>query len=129
MTHRELYKDPVNGKLTGVCAGLANYFGLEVWLVRILVISAALLGGSFLVLLAYVAMSLMLEKQPDNFVQAMKSKQEHSLKSKPWQQGQNAKDLINTLERDFDSMENKVRDMEAYVTSEAFKVNREFSKL
>jgi phage shock protein C len=59
----------------------------------------------------------------------MKSKQEHSLKSKPWQQGQNAKDLINTLERDFDSMEHKVRDMEAYVTSEAFKVNREFSKL
>jgi phage shock protein C len=129
MTHRELYKDPVNGKLTGVCAGLANYFGLEVWLVRILVISAALLGGSFLVLLAYVSMSLMLEKQPDNFVQAMKSKQEHSLKSKPWQQGQNAKDLITTLERDFDSMEHKVRDMEAYVTSEAFKVNREFSKL
>ncbi|GMQ46886.1 envelope stress response membrane protein PspC [Vibrio sp. 10N] len=129
MTHRELYKDPVNGKLTGVCAGLANYFGLEVWLVRILVISAALLGGSFLVILAYVAMSLMLEKQPDNFVQAMKTKQEHSLKSKPWQQGQTAKDLINTLERDFDSMEHKVRDMEAYVTSEAFKVNREFSKL
>lgn len=50
---RELYRDPINGKLSGVCAGLANYFGLEVWLVRILVISAALLGGSFLVLLAY----------------------------------------------------------------------------
>ncbi|MEZ8138402.1 PspC domain-containing protein, partial [Vibrio splendidus] len=42
---RELYRDPINGKLSGVCAGLANYFGLEVWLVRILVISAALLGG------------------------------------------------------------------------------------
>lgn len=129
MTHRELYKDPVNGKLTGVCAGLANYFGVEVWLIRILVISAALLGGSFLVLLAYVAMSLMLEKQPDNFVEAMKTKKEHSLKSKPWQQGQNAKDLLNTLERDFDAMEHKVRNMEAYVTSEAYKVNREFSKL
>ncbi|MFC5077379.1 Phage shock protein C [Vibrio thalassae] len=129
MTHRELYKDPVNGKLTGVCAGLANYFGVEVWLIRILVISAALLGGSFLVLLAYVAMSLMLEKQPDNFDEAMKTKKEHSLKSKPWQQGQNAKDLLTTLERDFDAMEHKVRNMEAYVTSEAYKVNREFSKL
>ncbi|WP_394151487.1 envelope stress response membrane protein PspC [Vibrio maritimus] len=129
MTHRELYKDPVNGKLTGVCAGLANYFGLEVWLVRILFISAALFSGFFLVMLAYFALSLMLEKQPENFVQAMKSKKEHSLKSKPWQQGQNAKDLLSTLERDFDSMEHKVRDMEAYVTSEAFKVNREFSKL
>lgn len=44
---RDLYRDPINGKLSGVCAGLANYFGLEVWLVRIMVISAALLGGSF----------------------------------------------------------------------------------
>ncbi|WP_133152586.1 PspC domain-containing protein, partial [Vibrio sp. 10N.261.52.A1] len=38
---RDLYRDPINGKLSGVCAGLANYFGLEVWLVRIMVISAA----------------------------------------------------------------------------------------
>ncbi|HAH03777.1 MAG TPA: envelope stress response membrane protein PspC, partial [Vibrio sp.] len=65
---RELYRDPINGKLSGVCAGLANYFGLEVWLVRILVISAALLGGSFLVLLAYVALTFMLEKQPPQYV-------------------------------------------------------------
>ncbi|MDN3683486.1 PspC domain-containing protein [Vibrio sinaloensis] len=47
MSNKELYRDTVNGKITGVCAGLANYFGLETWLVRILVISAALLGGSF----------------------------------------------------------------------------------
>ena len=53
---RDLYRDPINGKLSGVCAGLANYFGLEVWLVRIMVISAALLGGRFLVLLATLMM-------------------------------------------------------------------------
>lgn len=47
MSKRELYRDPYNGKIAGVCAGLANYFGLEVWLVRILVITAALLGGTF----------------------------------------------------------------------------------
>ncbi len=48
MNKRELYRDPINGKLAGVCAGLANYFGLETWLVRILVITAALLGELFL---------------------------------------------------------------------------------
>ena len=53
---RQLYRDPVNGKISGVCAGLANYFSIEVWLVRILVISAAVLGGAFLVLLAYVCL-------------------------------------------------------------------------
>ena len=47
MNNRELYRDTQNGKLSGVCAGIANYFGCEVWLIRILVISAALLGEAF----------------------------------------------------------------------------------
>ena len=129
MNNRELYRDTYNGKLSGVCAGLANYFGCEVWLIRILVISAALLGGSFLVLLAYIAMTLMLEKQPENYVMSLKAEQEHKLKSKPWQQGQTPDVLLNTLEKDFDILEGKVRELEAYVTSETFKVDREFSHL
>lgn len=129
MNKRELYRDTVNGKITGVCAGLANYFSLEVWLVRILVISAALLGGSFLVLLAYVAMTLMIEKQPDNYVQTIKAQQEHKLKNKPWQQGQTPDSLLNTIEKDFAQLETKIRDVEAYVTSDAFKVDREFKSL
>lgn len=129
MNKRELYRDTENGKISGVCAGLANYFALEVWLVRIMVISAALLGGSFLVLLAYIAMTLMIEKQPANYVEAIKTEQEHKLKSKPWQQGQSPEVLLDTIERDFDSLEVKIRDIEAYVTSDAFKVNKEFKSL
>lgn len=126
---KELYRDPINGKLTGVCAGLANYIGAEVWLVRILVISAALLGGSFLVVLAYLALTLMVEKQPANYVESLKTQQEHTLKDKPWQAGQSPEQLLNTLDKDFGQLEEKVRKMEAYVTSDTFKVNREFSKL
>lgn len=129
MRDRELFRDTLNGKLSGVCAGLANYFGLEVWLVRIMVISAALLGGSFLVVLAYVALTMMLEKQPPNYVETLKTKQDHKLKSKPWEQGQHPKALLMTLEKDFDDIELKVRNIESYVTSEAFTLNREFSKL
>ncbi|QFT10188.1 envelope stress response membrane protein PspC [Vibrio sp. THAF190c] len=126
---RELYRDPINGKLSGVCAGLANYFGLEVWLVRIMVISAALLGGSFLVILAYLAMTFMIEKQPRRYVDELKSKQEHTLKQKPWEQGQTPEFLLNTLERDFEKIERDVRNIEAYVTSDTFKVNREFKNM
>jgi len=129
MNKRELYRDTVNGKITGVCAGLANYFALEVWLVRILVISAALLGGSFLVILAYIAMTLMIEKQPPNYVEAIKAEQEHKLKNKPWQQGQTPEMLLNTIEKDFHNLENQIRDIEAYVTSDAFKVDKEFKTL
>ncbi|MGL5769984.1 MAG: PspC domain-containing protein, partial [Plesiomonas shigelloides] len=34
-----LYRYPREGKVAGVCAGLAHYFGIEVWLVRIMVIT------------------------------------------------------------------------------------------
>ncbi|EJL6308430.1 envelope stress response membrane protein PspC [Vibrio cholerae] len=129
MSKRELYRDPYNGKIAGVCAGLANYFGLEVWLVRILVITAALLGGTFLVLVAYVAMALMLEKLPKQYREDIRSQQEHTLKSKPWAQGQAPKELLHTLDCDLSQVESRIRGVEAYVTSEAFKVNREFRKL
>lgn len=129
MNSRELYRDPVNGKLAGVCAGFANYFGVEVWLIRILVISAGLLGGTFLVLLAYVALAFMLEKQPMTYSENIKAQQDHTLKSKPWQKGQSPEEFLRVLERDFDRIDGKIRNMEAYVTSDTFRVNREFNKL
>ncbi|WP_274024546.1 envelope stress response membrane protein PspC [Vibrio parahaemolyticus] len=129
MNNRELYRDPVNGKISGVCAGFANYFGAEVWLIRIVVISAALLGGTFLVVLAYIAMAFMLEKQPVRYSENIREEQEHTLKSKPWQKGQSPDQLLSVLERDFDRLDGKIRNMEAYVTSDTFMVNREFSKL
>lgn len=129
MNNKELFRDTKNGKISGVCAGLANYLSVEVWLIRILVVSAALLGGSFLILLVYIALTLMLEKQPVQYDETIKTQQEHKLKSKPWQQGQSPDALLDTLERDFDQLEGKIRSMEAYVTSDTFKVNREFKNL
>ncbi|WCE28532.1 envelope stress response membrane protein PspC [Vibrio sp. SCSIO 43137] len=129
MANKQLYRDTVNGKITGVCAGIANYFGAEIWLVRILVVSAALLGGSFLVILAYVAFTLMLEKQPQDYQQTVRAQQDHTLKSKPWQSGQTPAALLDNIELDLDSVDAKVRRVEAYVTSDTFKVNRAFNDL
>ncbi|MEF1310425.1 envelope stress response membrane protein PspC [Vibrio mytili] len=129
MNNRELFRDPINGKLAGVCAGFANYFGVEVWLIRIIVISAALLGGTFLVLLAYVALAFMLEKPPVTYSENIEAQHAHTLKSKPWQKGQSPEQLLSVLERDFDRIDGRIRNIEAYVTSDTFSVNREFSKL
>ncbi|MCE0492645.1 envelope stress response membrane protein PspC [Vibrio salinus] len=130
MANRELYRDPVNGKISGVCAGIANYFGLEVWLVRIIVISVTLLGGGFIVFLAYIALSLMLEKSTEHsgnnkdvFERA------HTLKQRSWKQGEAPDKLLNNLSDDIEQIEQSVRNMEAYVTSEAYKVNKAFRNL
>lgn len=129
MAGRELYKDPVHGKITGVCAGIANYFGLEVWLVRIIVISVTLLGGWFIVGLAYVALSLMLEKRPGGLYEDDVYEKTHTLKQRPWRQGEAPRELLDNLTGDLNKMESSVRKMEAYVVSDAHKVNREFKKL
>ncbi|PJC88053.1 envelope stress response membrane protein PspC [Vibrio sp. HA2012] len=129
MRDRELYRDPVNGKLAGVCAGIAHYFGIEVWLVRIIVVSVTLLGGNFLVVVAYVAAAMMLEKQPYDYTQTVQAEQWHKLKSKSWQSGKTPAQLLMALDQDLYSLESRVRSMEAYVTSDTFKVNREFNKL
>lgn len=44
-TRRKLYRDPANGKVAGVCAGLATFFNMDPVLFRILFVVFTLLGG------------------------------------------------------------------------------------
>ncbi len=61
----ELFRNPSRGKIAGVCAGIADYFGWETWLVRILVVSGVLFGMPFLIL-GYVAAWFILDKDPSS---------------------------------------------------------------
>ena len=55
--------DKANGKIMGVCAGLANYTGIEtVWL-RVAFVAAALLGMGSPVLI-YLVIGLIADRQP-----------------------------------------------------------------
>jgi phage shock protein C len=59
----ELYRIPNQGKIAGVCAGIADYFGWEIWLVRVLMVSGVLFGIPWLVFL-YIAAWFILDKKP-----------------------------------------------------------------
>ena len=58
---RKLYRSTTNRQLAGVCGGLAEYFNLDVTLIRVLFVLLAVLGGSGLVI--YVAMWIIVPKQ------------------------------------------------------------------
>ena len=46
---KQLYRDTDNARIAGVCSGIAHYFGLETWLVRILAVTGFfLLAGPFM---------------------------------------------------------------------------------
>lgn len=145
-TRKNLYRNAENGKIAGVCSGLADYFGIETWLVRILTVTAFfLLAGTF-VFVSYIAAWFILDKKPKGeFVDNSATFSIHSgkgwrnghsqsdtpvsLKTKVWQAGTPPKQVLNELRSKFVQSELKLRDMEKYVTSREFQLKREFSRL
>jgi phage shock protein C len=59
---RKLYRSRSNRQVAGVCGGLAQYFNLDVTLIRILFVVLAVLGGSGLVI--YLAMWIIVPNEP-----------------------------------------------------------------
>jgi phage shock protein C len=144
----ELYRNSSQGKIAGVCAGLADYFGWETWLVRILVVSGVLLGmGWFIVI--YIAGWFILDKKPGtlnkkdqkaqkaqsqyaaetNHAEVDLSSESIKVKSRIWQAGEPPKQAFHDIRHKFKSLEREVRVMERYVTSPEFTVSREINKL
>ena len=140
---RQLYKIPSEGKIAGVCAGVAEYTGAETWLVRVIWISGLLLSGGFF-LIAYFAGWFILDSKPyegSKKRKAGKSDQwkrfdsKHDIdqavevKTKIWQAGEPPRRAYRDIMFQFDSIERRVRDMETYVTSNEFTLKREINKL
>lgn len=58
-TKKTLYRLPKQGKIAGVCAGLADYFDMDVTLMRVLFVVAAFVTGGFGILL-YIILAIIL---------------------------------------------------------------------
>ncbi|MBU2978016.1 envelope stress response membrane protein PspC [Alteromonas sp. C1M14] len=150
-----LYRDTENARIAGVCGGVANYFDLEPWLVRILAVTAFfLLAGPFM-FIGYIACWFILEPKPAagssseseaSEQRAMKnhwgkgwrnsgqyyhhdSSHKVAVKTKVWQAGEPPKQAFHDIAGRFKDAELRLRKMEKYVTSKEFQLNREISRL
>ncbi|QPG04900.1 envelope stress response membrane protein PspC [Salinimonas marina] len=149
--NRQLYRDTEHGQIAGVCAGIANFFGLERWLVRILVVTAFfLLAGPF-IFVGYIACWFILEKKPKHLdaepiysngqtsgkgwrnSQSQNESSDHDssveVKTKVWQAGQPPGQVLTRLTERFSDNEQRLRKMEKHVTSREFLLNREINRL
>jgi phage shock protein C len=59
---RKLYRSRTNRQVAGVCGGLAEYFGMDPTLIRVLFVVLAVLGGSGVVL--YLALWIIVPNAP-----------------------------------------------------------------
>lgn len=129
---KELYRDPKRGKIAGVCAGLSDYFNMELWLVRILFITAVLLSGGPLFVVVYIACWFILDKKEPSMSQSTGKSDEIdpiSVKFKVWQKGEPPRQALFDLKDRLTRLDNRIQNMETYVTSSEFTVSREINKL
>lgn len=65
MNPKRLYKSETNQQLTGVCAGLAEYFGVDPTLMRIGYVLLTVFTGFVPGLIGYVALAVIVPKKSE----------------------------------------------------------------
>ena len=125
---KNLYRDPQRGALGGVCAGLADYLGVEVWVVRLVAVTA-LIFASFLTMLLYLAAWAMLDKRPSVEGGASASYGAAQLKQQGWQQGLMPHQALDRTAQQLDALERRLQAMERCVTSKEYQLRRDLQRL
>ena len=117
-----LYKNPKRAKIAGVCAGLADYLDFDATLIRL----GAVAGACFFpgpIILGYILLAWLLEDRPDGLYE---SEQEEAFWARVHVEPSGT---TRDLRHKFRTIEKRLRDMEAYVTSAPYDLQRKFRDL
>lgn len=141
---RKLYRNPDKAKICGVCSGVAEFFGFEVWVVRIITVSLLLLGWPPIIL-AYFVLYFVLDPRPGSRKEgdpisrykASKGSNQQQKDERPykpsvkdvWRADSNPSNMLDDIERKFSKAESKLQRLESYVTSNSYELEKEFSKI
>jgi phage shock protein C len=119
----KFYKDKQNAKWLGVCAGIADYTGVDVSIIRAgFVLGAVFTGGS--VLLAYWIIAWMTPEKPRRLYD------DNREDKKFWQKVRsNPRRVARDVRSQFRQLDRRVADVEAYVTSSNHRLASEIERL
>lgn len=136
--HRNLYRNSDEGMIAGVCAGLADYFGWDKWLVRIIAVTALIFAGS-LTFVAYVVAWFMLSstsksssgKRDKKRRKSREATAEHGDSDYPpiFETKYTRKRQLEQALSRFTKLEMRLRRMESYVTSPQFELHQEINRM
>lgn len=138
---KQMYRDKEKGKIAGVCAGLADYFGWEVWVVRIITFTALIFLPQVTFIAYFIAWFVIDKKKPSQQNELGGAFREETrfergkdgsaieVKTRVWESGKPPKQALSDIEREFRELESQVGSMESYVTSNEYRVKQEISRL
>jgi phage shock protein C len=117
------YRDKRNGKLFGVCAGIADYTGFDVNLVRVSFLAAVFMSGGSVLPFYFIA-AMVTPTKPRQFELTDREERQfwQGVRASP---ARTARDIRSRL-RDIDR---RLADIESYVTTENRSLAREIEQL
>lgn len=130
---RRLYRDPANAKICGVCAGIANYYGMEHWVVRCLAVTG-LIFASQIVFPAYWIAYFVMAKPPKGS-ESKKSRNQkngrtdHSSPAPEFGTKLSPRRSLRNVQADLAEAELRLRRMESHVTSDQYELQKELNKI
>ncbi len=74
---KKLYRSRTDRQVSGVCGGLADYFGVDTTLIRIAFVAISLMGGPGLVL--YIILALIVPEEPAYTPPAKRKNEEYAV--------------------------------------------------
>ena len=119
--HR-LFRDQENGMLAGVCAGIAEYAGLNLKGTRIVVALLCLTPLLGFIVISYIVLAIVLPVKPVGLY-------ENQEQAEFWRGVSNApSDVFGSLRHRFRDLNMRLERMEAYITSKEFEIDRELGR-
>jgi phage shock protein C len=119
---RRFYRNREKACLGGVCAGLADYFGFNLRVTRILAFIGFLMAMP-MALIAYFGTVLLVPTDPHAGKQPEYDPEfRRAVRSSP-------AETVNDVRRRFQSLDSRLARLERYVTSSRFNLDQEFRNL
>ncbi len=117
------YRDKRNGKVNGICAGIADYTGFDVTLVRICMLAALFLSSGSIIPIYFIA-GWISPNKPRELEYADREDQRfwQGVRASP---ARSARDISSR----FRDLDRRLADIESYVTSENRTLAREIEDL
>ncbi|MFT6051512.1 MAG: phage shock protein C [Halioglobus sp.] len=141
-----LYRNTREGKVAGVCAGLADHWDVAHWVIRLLFVGACLFTG-MLAIWAYIGAWVFIAprssrrtrdgepyREYERFTREdvdmeYDEKQHDYTPKKVFRYSDSGSVRLKRARQRLDAALVRVEDMESYVTSRQYNLNKEFSKL
>ena len=117
------YRDKRHGKFLGVCAGIADYTGFDVTLIRILMVAAVIMGSGAPLLLYFIT-AFMTEDKPRELESVTVEERQfwQGVRASPRRGAQDIRSRLRDIDR-------RLADIESYVTTENRSLAAEIEQL